>query len=291
MRCERNKSMNNIRDLLAQCDLKGADSWTIACHCAALGDPTMLDDLRAGMKIQSILVLLYERGEGVNALDRGELKSLCTTTVNGDSWQYHACKMVLYGSSYGMAPDKMSEGILKNSYKDDGQPVYVPPATCKDIQERAMFVRYPGIRLWHKEWEKELIHGHGQLRSSVGHIRTFHGRKWDWQGGVRVVNRETQREALASEPQLITTYCIKLAQERCWYDEANRNDDDSLKVRPLLTVHDSFISRFDESLKEFARVKLHEWFDNPVTIAGITVTIPFAGTFGRGWDMKEGEVI
>jgi hypothetical protein len=32
-----------------QCDLAGADAWTIACWCARMGDRTMLDDLLAGV--------------------------------------------------------------------------------------------------------------------------------------------------------------------------------------------------------------------------------------------------
>jgi hypothetical protein len=211
--------------------------------------------------------------------------------VDGEGWLYHACKAVVYGSSYGMAADKMSVGLLTTSYKNGGLPVYVNPKLCQDIQEKAFFIRYPGIKLWHKEWEHILVYGKGQLTTSGGHVRTFHGRKWDWQGGMKVVNRETHREALASEPQWVTTFCIKLAQERCYYDPENRREDGGLKIRPLLTVHDSILARFDASDKLFARTKLCQWLDNPVAIAGITVTIPFSGTIGRSWDMKESEPV
>ncbi len=32
-----------------QCDLAGADGWTVAAECASLGDPTMLNDYLAGI--------------------------------------------------------------------------------------------------------------------------------------------------------------------------------------------------------------------------------------------------
>jgi hypothetical protein len=272
--------------LLAQCDLKGADAWPVACECAFLGDPTMLDDLKAGLKIHNIIALIY--GDSINGfLSRQEFKRL-SKSIDENHWRYHACKKVAYGSFYGMAPLKMSEGILKDSYSKGGEPVYVAPEICAEIQRVAVFTRYPGIKKRFK-WYEEMLLSTGRLVTEIGHVRTFHGRKSDWKGGVRVVNQDTLREALATKPQIITTHMIKRACHRAWYDPENYNEDGSLKMRILLTVHDSKIDALDESEKEFCRIKSRQWFDNPITIMGIMVTIPFSGQISRSWAMRKDE--
>lgn len=274
--------------LLAQCDLKGADAWTVACECASLGDPTMLDDLKAGLKIHNIVALIYEDSKCA-AFDRCDFK-VASKSIDENHWRYHACKKVVYETFYGASPNKMMEGILKDSYSKGNEPVYVAPSICDEIQKVAVFTRYPGIRKRFK-WYENMLLSTGQLVTEIGHVRTFHGRKADWKGGVRSINQDTLREALAEKPQLVTTHMAKRALHNCWYDTENYNDDGSLKVRPLLTVHDSGIFAFEESLKEFARAKLKAWWNNPVTISDIEVTIPFSGTFGRDWSMKECELI
>lgn len=281
--------------LLAQADLRGADSWTVAAWCAALGDPTMLDDLKAGMKIQSILVLLYNARDDaerihINRLSREELKVLCKQ-VDEERWDYHASKRVLYGSSYGMRPEKMSVQLASDSYKKDGTPLFVSPATCQSIQERAFFVRYPGVRYWHRHWERKLVIGESVLAASFGHAHIFQGRKTEYKAGRVVANQDTLRELLATEPQLVTTYATKKAMECCWYDPENRREDGGLRVELLLTVHDSVIFQFKQEDKEWARRKIKQWFDNEVVIAGIPIKIPFSGTIGKDWGMEDAETL
>jgi hypothetical protein len=277
-----------MNTLQAQCDLKGADAWTVACECAALGDPTMLDDLKAGLKIHNITALIYEDSDYARG-SRDYLKEH-SKFIDENHWRYHACKKVTYGSFYGMAPQKMSEGILKDSYSKGGEPVWVDPKLCAEIQQVAVFTRYPGIKRRFK-WYENILLSTGRLATPGGHIRTFQGRKADWKGGVRSVNQDTLREALATLPQWVTTWSVKKAIHRAWYDRENYNADGSLKVRILLTVHDSLLSALDSSLKEWAKGKLREWFANEVEISGIRVTIPFSGTLGADWGMKECEAV
>lgn len=269
--------------LLAQCDLKGADAWTVACECAALGDPTMLDDLKAGLKIHNIVALIYEDATNAN-LDRAALK-FASKSIDENHWRYKACKQICYGSFYGMASQKMMEGILRNSYGTSGEPVYVGSKICEEIQQLAVFTRYPGIRKRFK-WYENMLLTTGSLITEIGHERTFHGRKSEWKGGCRVVNQDTLREALSTKPQLITTYVNNLALRNCWYDTENYRDDGLLRIRPLLTVHDSSIFALSEDDKEFAWAKFLNYYNNPVTIMGITITIPFSGTIGRDWSMQ-----
>lgn len=215
----------------------------------------------------------------------------CPTVSTGFIMVRRKGKIYASGNSfYGMAPQKMMEGILKMSYGTSGIPVYVSPKICDEIQRLAVFTRYPGIKLRFKHYETMLLN-EGRLVSEIGHIRTFQGRKADWKGGVRVVNADTHREALATKPQLVTTYVNNLALRNCWYDQENYRDNGSLRVRPLLTVHDSGIYALDEEDKEFAKVKLPVWYANEITIAGVKVTIPYSGTIGVDWGMKESEPV
>lgn len=65
-----------------QCDLSGADGWTVAADLAALGSNTMLDDYLVGIKPAKVLLLMLAEYEAkrdpaaINKLDRSELKRL-----------------------------------------------------------------------------------------------------------------------------------------------------------------------------------------------------------------------
>lgn len=79
-----------------QCDLEGADGWTVAAYSAMLGDPTMLDDYRAGLRPAKILVLMLE-GRNVDFSDREAIRAACKE-ISKDSWNYFACKRVQHGA-------------------------------------------------------------------------------------------------------------------------------------------------------------------------------------------------
>lgn len=86
--------------LLSQCDLAGADGWTVAAYAAAQGDRTMLEDYRAGIKPAKVGVLMWKQGPAVNKLDRAALKQACKS-VDGDSWEYFGFKRVQHGCYTG----------------------------------------------------------------------------------------------------------------------------------------------------------------------------------------------
>ena len=85
---------------LGQLDLEGADSWTVAAECAALGDLTMLDDLRAGLKPAKVLCLLYLLGDDVNRWSRDEIKRRLKETILPD-WLYPGAKSSVHGCYTG----------------------------------------------------------------------------------------------------------------------------------------------------------------------------------------------
>ncbi len=268
-----------------QCDLEGADGWTVAQHCADHGDPNMLEDLRAGLKPAKILAMMHIHGPQVSQLPRAELKALVKATPLPPDI-YAMCKAVVHGSNYAMQQNRMSEVILKKSYKDsdDDQIIFVRPAECKKTQQ-LYFLRYKGIPAWHRAVEKRL-----QLSSTLpcasGHVRTFFGRPGDHQ---------THKEAYAHEPQANTTYVINLAMLNLWSDPENRRADGSLIIEPLHSVHDALCGQFPVGLTEWAVDKIRGWFQNPIRIGSAEIVIPYEGGYGETWwhtdeKHREGEI-
>lgn len=60
-----------------------------------------------------------------------------------------------------------------------------------------------------------------------------------------------------------------------------------LRCEPLHTVHDSLVVQFREEDREWAGAFVRRCFDNPMTIAGITLTIPVAGECSKTWAMND----
>lgn len=254
-------------------DLSGADGWTIACECAVLGDTTMLDDLRFGLKPAQLVALLYQHGSVANTWTRSELKAKLPG-IKDPPWLYLACKRVIWGTCYGMGELKMSEQILEDSFDPDGgaTPVYVEPKTCRALQT-LVHARYPGIRR-RQERIRMLLARDGYLEFANGSRRTFFGRKDD---------NATLREAYGAHPQVVTTWVTSLGWHRLWFDRENRSDGREPIVQPLFLVHDSLIGQWPIVQRDWAIPKLRAWFDNPITIAGTTVTIPYSGHYGPSW--------
>lgn len=294
-----------------QCDLEGADGWTVAAHCLRLGDSRMFDDYIFGLKPAKIIALLYLFGEEVNNLSREDLKFW----TNGDpwkvilkvvgSWIYMGCKRVQHGTNYLMGIPTMITQIMKDSFKESGEPIYIEHAVAKALQQHYLS-RYPGIAYWHS-WAENTLRATGKLTSANGHVREFFGRRH----GNQI--HDTVKEFLAHEPQCNTTWATNLAMLNLWNDPANRVahidrsrfevttcDNEriywsgpleslqrlrpgSLLIEPLHQVHDALCGQWPKFLATWARAKVKSYFQNPLTIAGTTLTIPFDGTYGDSW--------
>ena len=261
--------------LMFQCDLSGADGWTVAAHCKALGDSTMWNDYLFGLKPARIIAAMQvaqAKGHSITRLPREELAAYIKQ-CEIPSWLYEACKAVQHGSNYGMKKNTMSSNILKQSWKKSGAPLYVSPSDCEALQNLYLNHRYIGVSRWHAAIEKQL-RTTAKLPCCSGHTRTFFGRLND---------NTTVQAALAHEPQANTTYVTNKALERLWNDPENRRPDNSLIIEPLHQVHDALIGQYDESIADWANAKIREWFNNPVTIAGTELIIPFEGGYGSDW--------
>ena len=257
-----------------QCDLSGADGWTVAARVASLGDQTMLDDLLAGLKIAKLIVLLYDLGPEINQLDRDSLSNLMRA-VDKKDWRYFACKRVQHATNYLVGVPTLCAQVMKDSYKKTGEPIYIEQREGRAFQD-SYKMRYRGVQLYHN-WGNSVVVSGGNLTSASGHTRVFFGRRFGQ--GVD----ETVKELLADEPQQNTTYATNLAMLALWNDPENRRHDGSLIIEPLHQVHDALLGQYPTAMREWARHKIKSYFHNPLTIAGIEVLIPYEGRCGRSW--------
>lgn len=209
--------------LMGQFDLRGADGWTIAAECAALGDDTMLLDLREGIKPAQVSELIYLKGPVVNTYSRDVLKQLCKEVP--DDWLYLTFKKVIWGTCYLMGVQTMVEQVLGESYGRGGQLVFVSAADCKKVQ-RAILTRYPGIeRRW--KFIGDQVMKEGFLVSASGHRRNFYGQRWEYKeqcdgSKVPVIKRTVHGSALSNAPQETTTFATKMALWKLYYTPQNR---------------------------------------------------------------------
>ena len=138
--------------------------------------------------------------------------------------------------------------------------------------------RYKGVKLWHNWAESELM-SKGRLKGASGHTRIFMGRR---KTGVKV-DHQTLGEFLSDEPQENTTYATNLAMRQLSFDPENRQPNGSYIIEPLHQVHDALNGQYPRRLRSWVHPKILSYFNNPLEIAGMTLTIPFEGGCGPDW--------
>lgn len=262
--------------VLAKCDLKGADGWTIGANLAALGNDTMLEDLKFGIKPAHIpaWVLLHDYTQ-IPGKTRQQLKDMFKS-ISKESWQYFGAKQTIWGYCYLMGVDKS----ISTVYKTSEGTVLLTSEQGQQLKQ-SVFRRYQPD-LWHRALLDRLTCQPypPTMTYPSGHTRKFFGRKSEILG-----------EALASEPQEVTTYATNQAVFKCWTDPENRQYKPiggcRLYVEPMHQVHDEFLSQIDNERIIWGVDKIKSWFNNPIKIVGVTVTIPFDGSYGTNWSMNE----
>ena len=266
---------------MAEIDYSGADSWTVAAHLAALGDSTMLDDLRAGIKPAQVLALLRITGiSDLGGASRAELVDRLQEVKQRPDWktQYFIGKKASHATNYRQGPLTMSEVILAESWKGTGKAILVPVSECKALKELYLR-RYSGLEKWWRWVQSQLARHPARLTTAAGHTRTFLGHPHE---------DGTLREAVAEEPQANTSIVTKRALIRCWEDPENRLPTGEPRVEILHSVHDCGLFQFRKESVDWAIPKMVEWFTNPLVIAGIDITIPFELQLGANWgSLKE----
>lgn len=255
-----------------QCDLSGADGWTVAAHCSALGDDTMLEDYLYGLKPAKLLALSLKYGAQILACkDRQELAER-SQEIKKDDWQYFVCKIAQHGSNYLMGGRLLATQILIQS---EGKVIVTPQYT--DNVQTLYFRRYPGVKRWH-QWMGQQLKTQRCTTSASGHVRQYFGRPDEILGA-----------ALANEPQENTTYATNLAAHRLWYSKENRVSR-GLRIEPLHQVHDALCGQFKIEDTAWAVGQIKSFFDNELTIAGIKIRIPFEGGYGPSWGQCKNKI-
>ena len=72
------------------------------------------------------------------------------------------------------------------------------------------------------------------------------------------------------------------------YDPENRDERGRYIIEPLHQVHDAVIGQFPIDKLDWATAKLKTYFNNPMTIAGKTLVIPYEGEYGSYWGDNSG---
>lgn len=196
----------------------------------------------------------------------------CVTTQDGFFLVRHKDKIMVTGNCYGAGDMAVSVQILKESYKDTGEPLYVEPRICRSLQDLTR-LRYRGI-VWRQNLIKSALARDGVITAPNGSQRVFFGRKDD---------AGTQREAFAYTPQVMTTYCTELAWRAMWYDPENVGPGGERICQPLLLVHDSIVFQWPKERTDWVKASIPAWFNNEVNIAGVKLVVPYAGGYGRSW--------
>jgi uracil-DNA glycosylase family 4 len=285
---------------LFQCDLTGADGWTVAAYCAMLGDRAMFDDYLAGIKPYARIALKVEGRPEADWKDRRELAAFLSTYKLRPIPKLTA-KKVQHGGAYLEGGLTISRNILKDS---EGK-VYWSPTECDKLKNWYTREKYWGIPKWH-DFIGRRIRERPVLTAASGQVRQFFGRPDD-----------ILTKAVAFEPQANTTYAINFAAWRLWSDNENRSNKSFysgdmdrrlqthrlleampdgrpplyLKVQPLHQVHDALIGQFRKEDTTWAVAKIKEWFNNQLTIANQQITISFDGEYGPSWgNLNEGKI-
>ena len=275
-----------------QCDLAGADAWTVAAELSALGYPTMLEDLLFGIKPSLVLgIMINEHAQKrdpmiVNFMSREELKAKTRELkkffddnegkidpVSGRplDWLYLCLKRVQHGSNYDMHAPRICELVFGDS---DG----TVDLAQKDAELYQHFYKMRYKTDARNNWIRKTLEATQCIVTSCGIRRQFFAIR-----DRRSIDDAIVREASAVNPQANTTYVTNYALRNLWYDPENRTSKGGLFVEPLIQVHDALAGQYPSRLRDFAGRKFRQWFTVPLTIQGVQVNIPVDCKYGPNW--------
>lgn len=267
-------------------DLTGADLWTVAARVALEGDRTMLDDLRAGIRIPSLIGLMLEHAYRPGS-DRAVIKADCVAyraelKRTGTSWKDTVWKKGGHLTNYGGSAKRIRQSVIEDTYAETGTPVDPGLDLCKRVQTLYLG-RYWGVPKWWSRVAGTILRT-GKLIYATGREREFLSRRPI--GGC--LDDATKREALAAEPQAITTWVIKQGVLNLWRDLENWPSgvvgEGEPIVQPLIPcVHDEATQQAPVDKKDWTVAKLKQWFSIPLTIGRENLTIPFEMGVGLNW--------
>jgi cation transport regulator ChaB len=254
---------------IGKVDLKGADGGTIGALLASLGEPTMQEDIAAGLKPQQPVALEVTQLGCTRGKSREQLKEMAKSL---GGWQYFASKCLIWGYSYGLGPDKGAELVFVES---EGK------VNLNRKQINTIFSvienRYHSQKL--KDWMARHMSSQSypaKLVAPNGFTRKFFERNWGQKP-------ECLRSALAHLPQVVTTHVIEMAMHSLYNDPDNRRVDGSLRVEVLHSVHDELVMQWRIEDTDFTKAKVPVWFHVPLLVAGQKVLLGYDGSYSYNW--------
>lgn len=275
-----------------QYDLSGADAWTVAADCCAMGNDKMLKHLLYGIKPSIVIVLLNQFGQDTYRWDISELKTQHDIMLKRCKTEpplirtYVSSKACQHGTNYGMQPPLMAALQLERSVTGwvenqingntyDPNFTAIHSTTMARLQK--LYIDYYGIELRNEYLARQLCN-HGYIQAASGQRRHF----------LNIRNRShidqaTIRIAASFEPQANTTYVTNLALTRMYYDKENRTKNNNLKCEPLLMVHDALGGQSRNHHLQFSQARMSYWFENQLIINNQQISIPVEGGWGPNW--------
>ena len=131
-----------------KCDLEGADAWTVAAQMVTLGDNTMFEDLKVGLKPALVLALAYTFGEHLISADRATLAALSKDkkpyfkTPEGKQ-KYDTTKAVSHGCLTADAEVLTPSGWVKIADYRDEEIMTVDESRNSFYAKPLRYVNYP----------------------------------------------------------------------------------------------------------------------------------------------------
>lgn len=260
--------------LWGKCDLEGADAWTVAGQLHKLGDPTMLNDLLAGLKPAMVLALARMFGEHLITAHQDVLAPLLKEHKKffkldkGAKQTYATSKSVSHGTNYMMQAPTMHMTVFKKSLGE----LYVPVKECEHLRQLYL-KRYFGLeKLYH--YIPTIINSHGFIDCPSGMRRQFFGRN----------DNHRTRVGLALLPQNNTAHATNRALHNLFYHDYNRRADGvSLIVEPMNQVHDEADIAFRDDEIDRVKTIFARATDFTSEIWGLEFRIPFDANYGSNW--------
>lgn len=266
-------------DQWLKADLEGADAWTVAAMLEAMGDSTMMQDLKIGVKPAQILAIAQCFGSHLITLPASELlayKPRLKEVIKQEEASrgpgktiYDICKAESHGSNYGMGPQTGVDNVFKRS---EGE-LYITPAQFKQAQ--LLYEKRYSKLIKLQEKMVSLLNSHGYLDAFSGNRRYFFGRR----------DNNTVREMLSQLPQAHTTYVTNLLLERLYYWKGNRRAESARKfiASPANQVHDETDIMFKLGDLDQVREIFNKCCQNEIMCWGVKYTIPFEANYGPNW--------
>jgi hypothetical protein len=194
--------------------------------------------------------------------------------------------MVTGNTNYGMQPALMASILLQSSVKSwvqnynegiEGEIDFKMTAPYIMARYQTLYSDYYGIQK-RNDWLRTQLSNHGYLDCANGHRRKFMSIR-----NRKAIDDATVRTAASHEPQANTTFATNAALCNLYYDLSNRTPKGNLRVEPLLMTHDALAGQNHRSQHDYVEDKIQQWFNVPLIIHGIPVTIPVEGGFGNNW--------